>query len=259
MDSLKVLKYHVIIFKLFGLWPSENPSIWSRLHSFFVITVIFIGFPGTLFLSMTFVSSLQQVVDILVITSSLAMAGIKGVNVFYQKWKLIEIFKIIKELDRDCDYDIEKKYFTDIFKESKLLFRLFMWAYLLAWTFLGLQSVGSKRGQGLWLSTSLFPFKFAEDKTLFYIVLVHQGISNFCICIIDATVDTYAVILSHILGGHVEVLGLRLRSVCDVNDMNGLSKEPKSKEEDTKWTVNFDLLCIDRLRRCVEKYQMCLR
>lgn len=259
MDSLKVLKYHIMIFKFFGLWPSENPSIWSRLYSFFVITVILIGFPGTLIASMLFVNSLQQIVDILVITSSLAMAGIKGVNVFYQKRKLIEIFKIIEKLDQDCEFDIEQKYFKDIFKESKLVFRFFMCAYLVACSFLGTQSVMSKRGQGLWSSTSLFPFKFAENETLFFIVLIHQGISNFCIVIIDATVDTYAVILSNILGGHVEVLGLRLRSLCDADDMNGLWIKLKSQEKKTKWIDDFNVQCIDRLRNCVEKYQMCLR
>lgn len=256
MDSLKVLKYHVNIFKVFGLWPTQTTSIWYTFYSYAVIILILIGFPGTLLVSVIFVNSLNQIVDNLVITSSLAMAGLKGINVLIQRKNIRKLFVIIQRLDAECDSS-KINFFDDIFKESKILLKLFMYAYLLAYTCLGSQSVWSKKGQGLWSSTYFLPFQFADNQLLYNIVFVHQAISNCIICIIDAAVDTYGVILCHILGGHIDVLGSRLKSLGyypKCTNTNRIVNDIEVKMDKR----NGQIICIDELRKCVKTYETCL-
>lgn len=242
MDSVKNLKYHVFVFQIFGLWPPINGSMLYSVYSYICVWVILIFFPATLLLSMLFVDSLEKVVDNLIINSSLSMASLKGINVLRRKRHLLRLFQMIRKMDSDCSKE-EEISFRPLFMEIKILYWLATITYFLAYIFLGSQSIWSERGKGLWSSTYFFPFDFAKNEILYQAVFIHQAISNLVIVILDAAVDTYGVICSHIIGGHVDALGARLRAL----GTDSISKDLAHR------------VAVDKLRTLVDRYELSLR
>lgn len=245
MGSYEVLKPHIWIYKNFALWPPEKPTLLYKLFSFFAIAVVYAGFPVTLLISLMFVKSMNQVVDNLVITSSLIMASVKGVNVYINQSRLKELLQMLTELDKGIKTSAERSMFDGIFAESRTLLRIFVVAYLSAWSCLASQMWWSNTDQILWSSTYLYPIDALHTKPIYLGVLAYQCFSNFCICVIDASADTYGVVLNHILGGHIEVLGTRVRELGHI--VTGRKRRTKDSET------------MAALIDCVKTYELCLR
>lgn len=190
-----------------------------------------------------FVQSMNQVVDNLVITSSLIMASVKGIIVFLNQRKLKRLFSMLEELDIGIKSSAEEAMFEGIFAESRTLLRMFLVAYLSAWSCLASQMWWSNTDQILWSSTYLYPIDALQARSIYLGVLIYQCFSNLCICVIDTSADTYGVILNHILGGHIEVLGMRVRQLGQ-----GYGKD-RLRDREAGVT----------LIECVKIYELCLR
>lgn len=242
MNSYKIVQSHIWIYKHFGLWPPNKPSCLYSIFTAFAIGFIYLGFPIQILSSILFVTSVNQAVDNLVITSSLLMAGIKGVNVFLNRKKLKQLFEMLAKLDNDIKTKDEEEMFRDIFNDCRNLLKIFLFSYLSAWSCLALQIYWSNTDQILWSSTLMYPIEAFKARPIYLGVWCYQCFSNFCICVIDASADTYGVVLNHILGGHIEVLGKRLRH---------LGHSGKSKNSDVESTA--------ALIECVKTYTLCLR
>lgn len=237
MESLQVLEYHMFFCHICGLWPSPRPSYWYWLYSYAFITVILIGCCAISFISLPYVDSVDQIVDNLIINSSLIMTSIKGVNVLIQRKKITKLFEKIHQLDEKCS-ETETILFRNVLKESRILFKIFMSAYMFSYVLLVSQSVFSAPGKGLWASTYFFPFEWARNVIIYRTVFAHQAISCFIIAIIDAICDTYVPILCHIIGGHIDVLSHRLKSIG--------------------WTSPDNIyINVDVLRNCIETHKQC--
>lgn len=245
MRSFAVVEKHIWVYKIFGLWPPDHPSAWYSLFSALAIGLVYVGFPVTLGASVMFVDSMNRVVDNLVMTSSLVMAGVKGINVFLNKSNLKELFKMLDYLDSRIKTKAEEQTFEPIFDECHKLLKMFMTAYLVAWSCLTLQIFWSDTDQILWSSTLFYPFESLKTPPIYFSVLVFQCFSNFCICVVDASADTYGVVLNHILGGHIDVLGSRLRNL--------------GYNDNVKKSTEQELALNKELIECVKTYEVCIR
>lgn len=194
--------------------------------------------------SVLFVKNVNQAVDNLVMTSSLVMAGIKGVNIFLNRHRLQELFDMLDHLDKAITKE-EERMFDQIFEESRILLKMFLVAYLSAWLCLTSQIFWSNKDQILWSSTLFYPYEPLQAPSIYFTVLVYQCFSNFCICVVDSSADTYGVVLNHVLGGHVDVLGKRLQELGHSES----SKDSKQLNKEAR----------DLLIQCVHTYTVCLR
>lgn len=242
MNSIQVIRSHIWIYRYFGLWPSAQPSLWYTFFSITFICFVYTGFPVMMLISVLFVRNVNQVVDNLVMTSSLVMAGIKGINIFLKRHKLKELLNMLQCLDKGITTNDDERMFDTIFKESRALLKMFLVAYLSAWSCLTLQIFWSSKDQILWSSTLFYPYEPLQAPVIYFSVLVYQCFSNFCICVVDASADTYGVVLNHILGGHVDVLGKRLQQLG-----HGTHRTANR-------TTTHSLLI-----RCVNTYTTCLK
>lgn len=213
MYSVDLLKYHVAIFRWCGFWPYENGSClydcWSVLFS----VVVAIGFPLTQLVCVAFVDSMDQIVEHLVLSSTVVMASVKGFNVMIQKRKLVQMFSILAEMDENVAIEKAnyKKIFKNVAKNCNMMSYAFFVSYITSWSILVLQVIFSHVENREWSSTYLYPSAYWRQPSIYWGVLIFQAVSNLILCIEDAAVDTYAVVLLDILGGHIDVLKIQLR------------------------------------------------
>lgn len=213
MNSCLVLKWHLKIFKICGLWPSENSSIYYKILIIFYNVTVNIGFPISKIICGLWINSVDAAVDYLLIASSITVAAIKAINVLSKRNKFIQLFDVMKKLDQS----ITCKEYVEIFQQkcqhSDNLFFITLVSYFMSWICLAIQVIMSKPADRMWSSTYPYPSEFLHHQTIYGAGIIFQAIANFFIVLVDVAVDTYGPSLLHILGGHIEVFGKRLKAL----------------------------------------------
>lgn len=249
MGSKNVLSGQILIFKFFGLWPSVNPKFYHYLHTAIAFYLLSIGFIVSLGISIAFVKSIKQAIDNLIVSSSVILAFIKGINVYFNKTKLIKLFEMLKQVDDQCSCENEIKKLQKMYLDSKILFNLFLSTYITAWIVLAFQSMWASKDKVFWSSTALYPHEINQNKIVYWLLLMFQGFANFLLVILVAATDTYGVILNHILDGHIDVLASRLEAL-------GSDKYAHLEQSFGKMQKR---MCDFALENCVRTYFTCLR
>lgn len=215
MFSENIFRYHILVFRMFGLWPSEKSgwlyNCWSKIF----VVVVAIGFPLSQLACVLFVGSVDEIVEHLVLSSTCVTASIKGIIVLIQKRKLVKLLEIINVMDERASIGKReyKEIFDPIMKRSRQLGLMFIGAYGTAWSILALEVIFAsveKRGKS-WSSTSLYPSEYLHKPSIYWGCLIYQATSNLILCAVDAAVDTYPPIVLNVLIGHIDVLKAQLK------------------------------------------------
>lgn len=214
MYSNNLFKTHQKVLKILGLLPPMKRSIAHYLHvcAFYSFTILFLS---TLFTSVLFISSTKQVVDNLIVSTSSISAFLRGI-IFYKNSKgRIEMFKVMEELDDGiCPKSgLETNIMKTIHRRARTLFRMFLTCYCMAVIFLWIQSFYGKKNEIFWTSTTLYPERINQIKSLYWIFYFVQGFGTTMITILSCILDTYQFMLLMILNGHINVLFHRLKKI----------------------------------------------
>lgn len=252
MYSVDFLKYHILMFRACGLWPNERGSWLYDCWSTIFIVGVAIAFPLSQLVCVLFVDSMDAIVEHLVLSSTVVMASVKGINVLIQKRKLVQLFGILNQMDENVTIE-ERKYkeiFDPIRKNCNTISLTFVAAYGIAWLILVLQAVFTSAGSSSgWSSTYLYPSEYLHKPSIYIGGLIYQATSNLFLCELDAALDTYAVILVNILVGHIDVLKIQLQEF----DAKERSKnDPNQYKSLIYFCENFDaILRYDEYDRLV--------
>lgn len=217
INTQQIFNLHIRIYKIFGAWPPKNPGILNRLHMLLAHDINAIGLLVTFLVVIPFYSSIEGIAANLMISSVLIVIGIKTILIYYKKPKILQVFEIIKELDDRVTSKEEAAYLNHVIRECKIITKLFLVAYCSCWIFLVIVCIFTTAEKRLWPSTSLFPHEIAQHEWLYWIVFGFQVQFNLLLCFTAAASDTFGVFLCNILGGHLDVLGNKLRSLGTEN------------------------------------------
>lgn len=160
-----------------------------------------------------YVDSVDEIVDHLLITSSVVIAAMKGINVLVKQKQFIKLLQLMKEMDQVTTNEQEQKNFSKIFRNSKRIWNIFLFNYAASWSCVALQTIMSPPEKRLWSSTYLVTIDWLHHPFIYIGGYIYQAMSNFCLVFIDIAVDTYAPSLFLILGGHLDVLGNQLQTL----------------------------------------------
>lgn len=211
MDSRLVLKWHLRVFQICGLWSAENGSILYSTWMIIFTTFVNIGFPLSQLICVLWVDSIEAVVNNLIIASSIFLAAIKGMNVLAKKKYFIQLLHLMKELDDGITTEEYAKIFKPKFMQSNQLLILFCANYVGSWIFVAIQVIISNPAERLWSSTYLYPNEYLHQSTIYIGGIIFQSVSNFFLVFVDVAVDTFPAILLHMLTGHIELLSKHLQ------------------------------------------------
>lgn len=218
MDSRLVLKWHIRVFKLCGLWPPKGGSILYSIWVVFFTLTVNIGFPISQLICVLWIDSVNAAVDNMIITSSVIMAVVKGLNVLAKKKTFVELLQLMKELDSTVTPSEYDRVFKRKFLVSNGLLLLFCASYFGSWSCIAVQEIVSDPAKRLWSSTYLYPSEFLHHNGIYLGGIIFQSLSNLLVVIVDIVADTYGASLLLLLGGHIEILGEHLQALgkdCD--------------------------------------------
>lgn len=213
MDSRLALKWHIRVFKMCGLWPPEHESTLYKIWTIIFTLAVNIGFPVSQLICVLWVDSVDAVVDHLIITSTVIMAALKGLNVLAKKKTFVELLNLLNKLDETITHEEHDKIFKQKFRLSDGLLVLFAVNYIGSWTCVAIQVIMSNPEHRLWSSTFLYPSEYLHHQHIYLGGLIFQSISNLLLVFVDICVDTYGASLLHILGGHIEILGQNFQAL----------------------------------------------
>lgn len=241
MDSCLVLKWHIRLFKLCGLWPPENGSTLYSIWMVFFNWFVNVAYPISQIACGFWIESVDRMVDYVFITSSVIMVVIKGFNVLAKKKYFVELLRLIQELDATITTEEYEKHFKPKFQSLNTLLQFFTFTYMGCWVFAVSQDIVADPSQKTYSSTYFYPSEFLHQRDIYTGGIMFQWIANLCQVIINIFVDTYGAWLTHILGGHIEVLSQRLQSL-------GINPEDSHDQEKELIKLCKKYLLIIRLR-----------
>lgn len=209
MDSLSVVKNPFRILQLSGVWYPIEPSNFVRyLFSLWTLVNVFVfNIAFTLIeVSNTFyTNSIDEMVDHLMITSTIFVTILKAINVLLHRKSILELFDLIRELDNDVE-SMHRKIFIPVLKISKFLFYAFLISYLCSLSLVFLQTIFSEPQDRLYSSTHFYSNEVLHVPSIYNGVLIFQMIANGSSCFMDIGLDVYGIILIFVLCGHIDVL-----------------------------------------------------
>lgn len=202
-----------------------HSSICYNIRTILVLLLIGITFPVSQISGIFFMTTLNQVVECLIILSSVIVVILKGINLYTQQNKMLELLRSIEKTEKSIILPSHQDKFKEIFRSCRRIFNSYMIGYMFTIFSLVLQAIFSSRDKRSWSSTYIFPYDFAQRSDVYFGVLVFQGLSNICVCLFAVAADTYGVVFTQILVGHVDVLGARLSQLGRSKDSILLYKE----------------------------------
>lgn len=214
MDSLSVVKYPLIVLRLSGVWqPKDQKPIRKLLYNIWTILNVFafgLLFSLIEFLNIFFVNSADEIVANLMISSTVFVTVIKAYFVIINRKRMLKLFDLIHELDKNVDFDGIQQTFNPILKFSKLLFKIFGCCYFSCLGILLVDTVFADPAKRFYSSTYSYTYEFTRKPIVYRSVLIFQMLANITSCFMDIGLDTYGIILVYILYGHFDVLATKL-------------------------------------------------
>lgn len=222
MDSSKALIFHFKTFRVTGVWPKESTSRSLLYNIWTVLVLIVLGFlfPITQILNIFFAHSVTEMVDRLVITSSVVVVVLKGMAIYSTRKGLNEFFEIIKGLDSEIHDDSQILQMNKTIKIGHQLYFSYLYPYISTCVLLVFQTIYSKPETRMWSSTYAYPFEWAQRTNIYVGGMFAHGIANTCIVIFAVAADTYGVILLEIISTHIDILQERLKHLGNAKELH---------------------------------------
>lgn len=245
------IKPTIFIFRHTGIWPPMPKTHLYNLSTVMWLLLIGIPFPLTIFVNLYYATTIQQIVDHFLISTTAMFCTLKAINIYWQQRNVRKVFELhatmLNKSNNKFD-DVDE--FNRIKRYNRLILRFFVFLYLTTWCTVVLQVIFGKPEKRMWPSTYNLPHETLKEPKLYLIVLIYQGLSNLILTLWCGLVDTFPVILILMLGGHIDRLCQRLRQL-------GKDFHDDVDDEETKLSPN-DRYYRD-LKECIEYYELCTR
>lgn len=207
MDTFEFLQKVMLgPFKAYGLWPSANSSTAYNWWTINVFITIGIGLPLSQIVNCLFADSLDQVVQICLLSSTIIVVTVKSVIVYFKGAKLRELLKVLERMDSDVCEPEHIRIIDKRLRQSGKIYWGFFIAYLSSCFILSIQACFAAKEARTWQSTIMYPYDWAKIEWVYTAVLVYQACSNTILCVFAVSGDTYGVILTNILVAHITIL-----------------------------------------------------
>lgn len=221
----------VLVMRATGLWPTADNPRWYRWLTITLFAFAGIVFPLSLLANIIFATTIQAAMDHLFFSLTCWTVTFKAIVIYRQHNAIRENIRIHAELQRSTVLD-------DSIARTNLRIHIALFSlYFAGWCAFLAQIFSAPPTERNWLSTTLFPFAFAQRPSVYVAVLVLQALGNLCLTIWVAIEDSLYIALMNIACGHLTQL----------------------KERLMRLNINDDTHFYAELIDCCECYGQCLR
>lgn len=233
---------HLFVFKTFGLWPGEQTfRDFSRLLFAFCFTIL--GYICLLLLSTLFVDSIEQILNNLIVITSLIIVYVKGLIFYYNQSEFLHALDLLVVLERKFCRNIrsESSKIRKACALGRTLFLSFSFCYASVWISWAIQTIQTSFEDQTSTSNGT---AIDQYKTISAFLFKAYALS---VVVIFLTIfETFGIIKNIILSAHIDLLSDRL---CRIGNNQDTS--------DFVTRTSFD--ASDSLEKCIKMHIMCLR
>lgn len=248
MQSMKLMNYHIIAWKILGIWPPKHKPFWYKCYTIFVFAVPLFLFPLLMFINLFSVNDLKEGVETMLPLVTVALATTKASLLFANQKKLKDLFELLGEMDSTIKLESHRMVIVGAVQESRRVLAFICSIYYGGVSFAFVIAVYLR--EMMW--PSWFPFRcgYYDNVVLYYAMVLFQYSSNMVHALIDSTVDMYGSTLLKLLGCHFDIIGMRLEHF-NVDNIN-LSDPDCGKDY-------VEEMYKKNLHECIEYHKLCIR
>lgn len=235
MASMDIMHYHVLVWKITGTWwYGSAEAWWFKFYRLLILAGIYVLYPFMVLMLLTESPDVSDIGAILYLMPT-AMVGVKTWVLIRNKSDLLELFSLMGQLDKRIRSDEHHRIVGRSIVQMGKVFRLLSCQYYGA-VMLALLAALTSTDRQLLMKAFWSPVDYHQHIGAYYIIVGYQTLAHIFDCLIDTSLDSFAGTLYSVLASHLDVLGIRLKSLgCD--GQNGESE----------------------LNECIDTHHMCLR
>lgn len=250
--TMQSMRYHIMVWTICGLWNIPGDPVWYRIYKIFLTVIFYIVYPLLIAIQLMFTSTYNEMIDILLILPT-ACAGIKGSFVIMKRKKIKALFQLLDDMDQLIDSDEHRHILNEQLSGSILLVKILSCIYYSTVVSSFLVAFLAEERRFIW--QSYYPFDYQHNLGHYYFYLFFQFFSSFLVSFIFSSLDLYGSVLYKMLGGHIDILGDKVKHLGSERSLvklkaehgaDGLSEAMKRKQysADLKQCVLYHNYCI---------------
>lgn len=212
-----------------GFWPMPTRfRVFYYMWTMLIFITIGTLFPISQIVNIFFAKSVTEMAERMVITSSVIVVAAKAFILYINRKGLDDLLQLLKDLDGEIQERSHINQLNSAVKLGRQMYIAYLFPYISTCVLLVFQTIYSRPENRMWSSTYAYPFEWAQRPAVYVSGLFIHGFSNTSIVIFALAVDTYGVILIHIVTTHIVILQERLqllgknRSLSDAEQYNQL-------------------------------------
>lgn len=242
MASLNVMRYHVMVWKVCGLWKLPGDPLWYRAYCTVLYTIFYVLYPLCIALQLMFTNSFDEMIDILLILPT-ACAGMKGCFVIAKRSELRQLFVLMEQMD-DFVKDPEHQQMVEMqIRESMTLVKVLSVFYYSTVVSSFMVAFLAEERRFMW--QSYYPFDYQHNLGIYYFFLLFQCVASFLVSFIYSSLDLYGSALYKVLGAHIDILGLKFKVLGKAKSTwNNALDHQKQIHMDVKECAIYHTMCI---------------
>lgn len=246
------MKYHLVIWKICGLWNWEGRPQWYPAYSAVITLLFYVLFPLGMFVQLFFTTDIVQAIQTCMFLFT-AMCGLKLYIVMRQRPLIFRIFNLMHKLDGFIGNDDDTYRTTIAAGVRRAQFMNFSGATInfTTTTLLYLSKLIVNDGSLIW--QFYFPFDHQRSAYVYHSVLFYQFAATIWNALVHSSIDALGGSMYTVIGSHLDVLGKRASNLGveqskpmyfnNVSDFIRIKRMQLKNEKD--------------LIKCIETHKLC--
>lgn len=236
------MRYHIIVWKVCGLWNIPGNPWWYRVYCVVLYTIFYILYPLCIALQIMFTNSFDEMIDILLILPT-ACAGMKGCFVIAKRSELRKLFALIERMDEMLKDPEHQQMVEKQVRESLTLVKVLSVFYYSTVMSSFMVAFLSEERQFMW--QSYYPFDYQHNLGIYYFFLFFQLGASFLVSFIYSSLDLYGSALYKVLGAHIDILGMKFKVLGrPTGQFDSVVERQRRIDEDLKECAIYHTMCI---------------
>lgn len=251
--TIQAMRYHIMVWTVCGLWDIPGNPMWYRIYKAFLTVIFYVMYPLFIAIQLLFTANFNEMIDILLILPT-ACAGIKGSFVIIKRKQIKALLQLLDDMDQLIDSDDHRRILNEQLSGSMLLVKILSCIYYSTVVSSFLVAFLAEERRFIW--QSYYPFDYQHNLGHYYFFLFFQFGASFLVSFIFSSLDLYGSALYKMLGGHIDILGDKVKQLGTVKSLAKLIAEQGAVElNDAMMSQQF----AADLKHCVVYHNYCIR
>lgn len=232
----------VLIFRIMGLWPTENAGIAYKVFGIVQLTVFSLLLTTTMMIELIAFTEMDQITQTMYMTMAQLSLFMKIVNFYVRmdsmQWILGTTEKF--QLNSDAEVKLFNERMRFIYKIVMTLIISCNVAHFSA------ELKAAMTPEMLLPFPCWYPESWLVGGITYYLAYAHQSLGAFFTSNLNGAMEAYSAAYLYMIGAQIEILGMRLRRIGTLTSNRNDSTQRKCEQ-------------MEHIRQCIQIHQQILK